>query len=112
MQDKRILLILICCLLSHSIKSELFTALSHIEKLVQMEDDLVYSLEQYLTAQEQRLEALQKFAGDVRLAVDLAKKHRAKYLGHPVNAFLLIKRFVQDWPEVEPLLNRAIDGEG
>ena len=112
MEYKQALLMFICGLLAQAIKSELFTALSHVEKLVKIEDDLAYSLEQYLIEQEQKLEVLQKFAGEVRLTVYLARKDRSKYLGHPVNAFLLIKRFVQEWPEVERILSQPANGEG
>ena len=77
-----------------------------------MEDELAESLEQYLAAQEKRWRLLQQFAGEVKHAVELARKDRAKYLGHPVNAFLLIKRFVREWPEVERQLSQPVDGEG
>lgn len=112
MHFKQILLGFLCCLLVHIIKSEVFTALSHLERLVQLEDHLTFSLEQYLTDQEQQLKELQKFAVQVRHAVNLARKDRPKYLGHPINAFLLIKRFVREWPEVERILSLPSAGEG
>eukprot|EP00118_Oscarella_pearsei_P022724 m.265699 g.265699 ORF g.265699 m.265699 type:complete len:191 (+) comp40493_c2_seq1:122-694(+) len=92
--------------------SELFTALVHMENLVSTEHDLATSLQRYLAAEEERLNRIKTLAHSVTNISDAATEDVSKYLGHPVNAYRLLRRFVSDWKEVEDLLTRSSPGEG
>eukprot|EP00118_Oscarella_pearsei_P022728 m.265835 g.265835 ORF g.265835 m.265835 type:complete len:197 (+) comp40493_c2_seq24:122-712(+) len=91
--------------------SELFTALVHMENLVSTEHDLATSLQRYLAAEEERLNRIKTLAHSVTNISDAATEDVSKYLGHPVNAYRLLRRFVSDWKEVEDLLTRSSPGE-
>lgn len=77
---------------------EMFTALSHLQRLVNIEMELSDVLDDYIAEQEARLRRLKIFSQDVNVAMEQAKSNRDKYIGHPVNTYLMVKRFVKDWP--------------
>ena len=93
-------------------ESEVFTALSHLERLVNIELELADALEEYIIEQEERLKMLKWFAEDVSNAMDQAKEDRYAYLGHPVSSFLMVKRFVNQWPRIEKSIQQEGDSEG
>jgi len=99
-------------LFSHLISAEIFSALSHTEKLLSIEHELSDSLEKYIQEQEIRLQKLKSFSNQVQRTVQLAKESGAKFLGHPVNSFLMIKRFVIEWPAIENILTEENVAEG
>lgn len=94
------------------VHSEIFTALSHVERLINIEMELSDSLEDYLFEQESRLNKLKSFFEDVKAAMDQAKYNRDSYIGHPVNTYLMIKRLVNEWrPHVKAIQEEG-DAEG
>lgn len=94
------------------VQSEIFTALSHVERLVNIEMELTDTLEEYLIEQESRLNKLRSFFQDLKLAMDQAKHNREAYIGHPMNTYLMIKRLVNEWrPHVKAIQEEG-DAEG
>lgn len=90
-------------------KSELFSALTHFQKLVPAEQQLASSLDDYIDQEEKRLRELRRFADEVQRALDFAERSASleDYLGHPTNAYLLVRRFTNDWLDVEDQLRES-----
>ncbi|XP_054165484.1 prolyl 4-hydroxylase subunit alpha-1-like [Oppia nitens] len=86
------------------ISCELFTALVHLEKLLNTEKQIVGSLEEYLSAEEQRLKQLRRLSKHYSELNLIASKDTESYLANPINAYLLVKRLTTDWKEVEALI--------
>ena len=94
------------------VDSEIFTALSHVRRLVNIEMELSDALEDYIAEQELRLNRLKSFAKDVGKAMERANANRDGYIGHPVNTYLMIKRLVKEWPEHVKSTEQEGDAEG
>lgn len=87
------------------ISSELFTALVHLEKLLNTEKQIVGSLEEYLSSEEERLSQLRQLTEHYSRLHSIASKDIDSYLANPINAYLLVKRLTTDWKTVEFLIN-------
>lgn len=85
-------------------RGELFTALIDLEQLVYRERELRFSLEQYVNLEQERITRLTKFLARVDSAHKLVGEDVPKYLGHPVNSYLQIRRLYKEWPEAERLI--------
>ena len=94
------------------VHSEIFTALSHVERLINIEMELTDALEEYLIEQESRLNRLRSFHQDLKLVMDQAKYNREAYIGHPVNTYLMIKRLVNEWKPHVKAIQEEGDAEG
>ena len=98
------LLVLTFSLILSRTQAELFTALVDLENLVYRERELRFTLEEYVNLEEQRLTKLKKFLSKVNSAHDTVGEDVSRYLGHPVNSYLEIRRMYKEWPEVERLI--------
>uniref|UniRef100_A0A8B9G6R4 Prolyl 4-hydroxylase subunit alpha-1 n=1 Tax=Amazona collaria TaxID=241587 RepID=A0A8B9G6R4_9PSIT len=78
--------------------------LSHMTDLINTEKDLVVSLKDYIKAEESKLEQIKKWAEKLDQLTDAATKDPEGFLGHPVNAFKLMKRLNTEWGELESLV--------
>lgn len=94
------------------VDSEIFTALSHVERLINIEMELSDALEDYLFEQESRLKKLRSFNEDVKKAMGRAISNRDEYIGHPVNTYLMIKRLVKEWTQHVKSIDQEGDAEG
>ncbi|KAI1292184.1 Prolyl 4-hydroxylase subunit alpha-2 [Halotydeus destructor] len=83
---------------------EMFTAIVDLERLLDTEKKIVQSLEEYLKAEESRLERLTQMKNNYVKIHSLANTDVHSYLANPVNAFLLVKRLTTDWKNVETLM--------
>lgn len=95
------------------VRCELFTALVHLEKLLNTEKAIVGSLQEYLSSEEQRLSQLRQMTQHYADLHSIASKDVDSYLANPINAYLLVKRLTTDWQLVEHLLSsdkKRIDG--
>ena len=95
---------------------EVFTALVHMEGLLELEGELLASLNSYITAERQRslhcqsivvcdcfidrLKTLDVFAERVHLAhnhgADNSQRHSKEYSFNPINAFHLLNRYAHE----------------
>lgn len=98
------LLTLTFCLILSRTRGELFTALIDLENLVYRERELRFTLEEYVNSEEQRIAKLKKFLAKVNAAHNIVGEDVSRYLGHPVNSYLEIRRMYKEWPEVERLV--------
>lgn len=88
-----------------SSEDELYTAVVHMEKLLDTERNVVNVLQQYLQAEEKRLNGLRQMLHHYDLLQSVASQDVESYLSNPVNAYLLVKRLTTDWKLVELLIN-------
>uniref|UniRef100_A0A8C0H455 Prolyl 4-hydroxylase subunit alpha-1 n=1 Tax=Chelonoidis abingdonii TaxID=106734 RepID=A0A8C0H455_CHEAB len=92
-------------LLPHSYAHmDFFTSIGHMTDLINTEKDLVTSLKDYIKAEENKLEQIKKWAEKLDQLTDTATKDPEGFLGHPVNAFKLMKRLNTEWGELENLV--------
>lgn len=100
----------LCCLLVFSLLSsscahtDFFTSIGHMTDLINTEKDLVTSLKDYIKAEESKLEEIKKWADRLDKLTATATKDPEGFLGHPVNAFKLMKRLNTEWSELENLV--------
>ena len=99
-----LLIILTFGLILERTRAELFTALVDLENLVYREREMRFELEKYVNLELERLTRLQKFLAKVNAAHEVVGEDISRYLGHPVNSYLEIRRFHKEWPEVERLI--------
>ena len=106
------------CVISHSFflfvavvsfcKSEVFLALTHMTDIVRMEQAFGSYLEEYLQHNPAAPTDLKRLANDVSLHVKSLKHDDIEvFLGHPVNAFLLVWRFLTEWRNIVDKLDET-----
>ncbi|KAI4890596.1 hypothetical protein NFI96_032420, partial [Prochilodus magdalenae] len=98
-------LLLISCLLHKcSAHNDFFTSIGQMTDLLFTEKDLVTSLKDYIKAEESKLEQVKQWAEKLDALTATATQDPEGFLGHPVNAFKLMKRLNTEWGEVEDLV--------
>uniref|UniRef100_A0A3Q1AML0 procollagen-proline 4-dioxygenase n=1 Tax=Amphiprion ocellaris TaxID=80972 RepID=A0A3Q1AML0_AMPOC len=93
-----------------SAHNDFFTSIGQMTDLLFMEKDLVSSLKDYIRAEEHKLEQIKKWADRLDVLSSAATQDPEGFLGHPVNAFKLIKRLNTEWRELERLVLRNMSG--
>jgi prolyl 4-hydroxylase len=98
----RAMLAAVCLLATLFVAAEadMFTAIVDLERLLYAERAVADDLRLYIEQQQQKLERLKKLADDYDAHSKAALVDPERFLGNPVNAFLLIKRFTADWEKV------------
>ncbi|XP_072523004.1 prolyl 4-hydroxylase subunit alpha-1a isoform X2 [Salminus brasiliensis] len=97
--------LLISCLLPKcSAHNDFFTSIGQMTDLLFTEKDLVTSLKDYIKAEESKLEQVKQWAEKLDALTATATQDPEGFLGHPVNAFKLMKRLNTEWGEVEDLV--------
>ncbi|XP_078135656.1 prolyl 4-hydroxylase subunit alpha-1-like isoform X2 [Sander vitreus] len=89
---------------SSSAHSDIFTSIGQMTDLLFVEKDLVSSLKDYIRAEESKLEQIKKWADKLDVLSAAATLDPEAFLGHPVNAFKLMKRLNTEWGELESLV--------
>uniref|UniRef100_A0A4W6E654 procollagen-proline 4-dioxygenase n=1 Tax=Lates calcarifer TaxID=8187 RepID=A0A4W6E654_LATCA len=82
----------------------LFVSSGQMTDLLFTEKDLVTSLKDYIRAEENKLEQIKKWADKLDVLSAAATQDPEGFLGHPVNAFKLMKRLNTEWAELESLV--------
>ncbi|XP_054454629.1 prolyl 4-hydroxylase subunit alpha-1a [Anoplopoma fimbria] len=89
---------------SSSAHNDFFTSIGHMNDLLFTEKDLVTSLKDYIRAEESKLEQVKRWADRLDVLSAAATQDPEGFLGHPVNAFKLMKRLNTEWGELESLV--------
>ncbi|XP_066519424.1 prolyl 4-hydroxylase subunit alpha-1a isoform X1 [Hoplias malabaricus] len=89
-----------------SAHNDFFTSIGQMTDLLFTEKDLVMSLKDYIKAEERKLEQVKQWAEKLDDLTATATQDPEGFLGHPVNAFKLMKRLNTEWGEVEDLVLR------
>ena len=96
---------------------DFFTSLTQWETIIRVEDHLVRLLEEHVDSEKgnnkkEGFKDLVKFLQNVKTQADEATRSPERFISHPVNSFLIIKRFTSDWLEMERILNsHSVNGE-
>ncbi|KAJ8365596.1 hypothetical protein SKAU_G00144270 [Synaphobranchus kaupii] len=96
--------LLSCLLYRSSAHNDFFTSIGHMTDLIFTEKDLVTSLKDYIRAEENKLEQVKRWAEKLDVLTATATQDPENFLGHPVNAFKLMKRLNTEWGELESLV--------
>ncbi|KAI4458951.1 prolyl 4-hydroxylase alpha subunit [Holotrichia oblita] len=96
-----ILLVLLCTKRSYS---ELYTALVELEGLLHTEYAVITAINNYITAQEQKMLLLRKYVETYTDQYKKASEDVQAYVENPINAYLLVKRLTTDWEVVQDLI--------
>ncbi|XP_071759234.1 prolyl 4-hydroxylase subunit alpha-1-like isoform X1 [Centroberyx gerrardi] len=99
-------LLLSCLLQSLSAHNDFFTSIGQMTDLLYTEKDLVTSLKDYIRAEESKLEQVKQWADKMDSLTATATQDPEGFLGHPVNAFKLMKRLNTEWGDLESLVLR------
>ncbi|XP_051533935.1 prolyl 4-hydroxylase subunit alpha-2-like isoform X1 [Myxocyprinus asiaticus] len=91
------------CLFSAT-QAEIFTSICQMTDLIFTERELVQSLKEYIKAEESKLEAVKSWANKLDLLTRVSTSDPEGFLGHPVNAYKLMKRLNTEWSELESLV--------
>ncbi|XP_027886107.1 prolyl 4-hydroxylase subunit alpha-1-like isoform X3 [Xiphophorus couchianus] len=96
--------VLLLLFTSVSAHSDFFTSIGHMTDLLFVERDLVSSLKDYIRAEEDKLQRIKRWADRLDALSTAGSQDPEGFLGHPVNAFKLIKRLNTEWAELESLV--------
>ena len=88
-----------------SLSGDVYTALASMKGLVRLEGYLLDLLDRYIENHPEPHEDLPRFAKEAREMRHNAMDDIEVFLGHPVNAFLLLRRFTKHWQEVDKFLD-------
>ena len=84
---------------------EVFTSMANMENMVHTEQLLFNSFKSYLKAEEQRLDKMKKFMARVEDAhKNVNMSDISRYLGNPINTYLMLHRLSLEWRDIEKLL--------
>ncbi|KAJ8013936.1 hypothetical protein DPEC_G00035020 [Dallia pectoralis] len=104
-------LVLSCLLQAFSAHSDFYTSIGQMTDLLYTEKDLVISLKNYIMVEEMKLKQVKQWAEKMDALSATATQDPEGFLGHPVNAFKLMKRLNTEWGELESLvLKDTTDG--
>uniref|UniRef100_A0AAY5F6M9 procollagen-proline 4-dioxygenase n=1 Tax=Electrophorus electricus TaxID=8005 RepID=A0AAY5F6M9_ELEEL len=94
------------CLLTHHASwfVEVSCLFSQMTDLLYTEKDLVTSLKDYIRAEENKLEQVKQWVEKLDTLTSTATQDPEGFLGHPVNAFKLVKRLNSEWADLENLV--------
>lgn len=99
-----IILILIVFLYIKS--SEALSALARLRQSLETEKQVIYSLEEYLSSEEERLSQLRQIKEQFSQMHEIANKDVDSFLANPINGYLLVKRLTSDWEKIKVLLTK------
>ncbi|KAJ7987635.1 hypothetical protein DPEC_G00328530 [Dallia pectoralis] len=102
--------VVLTCLLYTEARADkdFFTSIGQMTDLLYTEKDLVTSLKDYISAEEGKLEQVKKWAQKLDLLSATASQDPEGFLGHPVNAYKLMKRLNTEWGELESLILKDV----
>ncbi|XP_076833627.1 prolyl 4-hydroxylase subunit alpha-1b isoform X2 [Brachyhypopomus gauderio] len=83
---------------------DFFTSIGQMTDLLYTEKDLVTSLKDYIRAEENKLEQVKQWVEKLDSLTTTATQDPEGFLGHPVNAFKLMKRLNSEWADLENLV--------
>uniref|UniRef100_A0A6Q2XSY1 procollagen-proline 4-dioxygenase n=1 Tax=Esox lucius TaxID=8010 RepID=A0A6Q2XSY1_ESOLU len=97
-------LVLSCLLQTFSAYSDFYTSIGQMTDLLYTEKDLVTSLKNYIMVEEMKLKQVKQWAEKMDTLSATATQDPEGFLGHPVNAFKLMKRLNTEWGNLENLV--------
>ncbi|KAK3875919.1 hypothetical protein Pcinc_019237 [Petrolisthes cinctipes] len=80
---------------------EVFTAMTDMSRLLTTEGEMIRAVENFIIAQEEKLEKLKKDLYEMERVHDKASLSPEDFLANPINAYLLVKRLTVDWTDLQ-----------
>lgn len=100
-----VLVVINLCVLINS--SDVFTSTADMEALVVTEKGLTEALHRYLETEQNRLKSLKQFLHRTESTLEqINKTSVGKFVGNPINSYLMLKRFSVDWKNMENLVTK------
>ncbi|EDV53063.1 prolyl 4-hydroxylase subunit alpha-1 [Drosophila erecta] len=88
---------------------EFYSSVDSMHELAQVEEELLNATRSYLESQQKQLDFYRRYVEQLKREHEWATTQSKldEYLGHPLHAFRLIKRLVQDWDALilEPIVD-------
>lgn len=86
-------------------RSEVFTSMANMENLVATEKFLLKPLNDYIKAEEEKLAFMKTFMEQVDFVHEYMNESGInKYLGNPINVYLMLRRMSVHWKHMEKML--------
>ena len=85
----------------------MFTSSTDLQALIVTESELVVKLNQYVMEETQRIEQIKKVIQQYEELRDSALGAEEKFVGNPLNSFLLIKKLTTDWKSLQSLIENT-----
>jgi len=82
----------------------MYTSSADLEGLLITESEVVNHLQHYLDAEYLRLQKLEKVVQDYKSLRDRARRSSERFIGNPLDSFLLIKKLTSDWNTIQELV--------
>ncbi|XP_077594606.1 prolyl 4-hydroxylase subunit alpha-1-like [Stigmatopora nigra] len=93
-----------------SAAEEFYSSIDQMTELLHTEKELLASLNYYIQAEEAKLEVVKSWAQTLADHSAFASQDPKRFLGHPVNAFKLLKRLNKDWRDLENVVSTNLFG--
>ena len=108
MRTSPALLLLLLPLIASQEEDGMFTSSTDLNMLLDTEAELVDKLNTYVNEEEIRIEKLKKLVKNYQTMRDNAEEAGDKFVGNPLNSFLLIKKLTSDWKQVQGLIQNSV----
>ncbi|KAG0701730.1 Prolyl 4-hydroxylase subunit alpha-1 [Chionoecetes opilio] len=82
-------------------RGEVFTSMTDMSRLLTTEGEMIRAIENYIHAQEEKLNKLRKDLNEMERIHDMAAHSPDDFLANPINAYLLVKRLTVDWADLQ-----------
>ncbi|XP_066942422.1 prolyl 4-hydroxylase subunit alpha-1 isoform X1 [Macrobrachium rosenbergii] len=83
---------------------EVYTSMIDVGRLLTTEGEMIRAVENYILAQEEKLQKLKRDMIEMERVHDEASRSPDAFLGNPINAYLLVKRLTVDWADIQNVL--------
>lgn len=83
---------------------EVFTAMTDMSRLLTTEGEMIRAIENFIIAQEEKLEKLKRDLFEMERIHDMAAHSPDDFLANPINAYLLVKRLTVDWADLQDVM--------
>uniref|UniRef100_A0A3Q2Z840 Prolyl 4-hydroxylase subunit alpha-1 n=1 Tax=Hippocampus comes TaxID=109280 RepID=A0A3Q2Z840_HIPCM len=91
-----------------SAAEEFYTSIGHMTQLVYTEKELLASLDDYIQAEQNKLDSVKRWSERLANMSAFAIQDPETFLSHPVNAFKLLKRMNREWRALEMLVRSNV----
>ena len=86
--------------------ADVFASVEHLHRLEEAEGYMKQALTDYIEDEEERLQVIENLLEQITTVHDREEANDTyTFVGHPLNAFHLIKRFITIWPEMYAALD-------
>lgn len=89
--------------------SEFFTSVANLEDLLESELTILTRLDKYIRLSEEKTKFLKRQKEQMKNEIKDASKDPISFLSNPINAFLLMKRLIDDYKKIDNLMQMGLE---